>query len=585
MQSLKVVRNGWKYMEIGKETTNIITDVLVIGGGIGGAFAALKAREGGGNVLVVDKGRMGRTGCSIFTAGTMGAVIPGEDDMEEAFKEALSKSRYLADQHRLRQHIQDIFPLILEMDKYSVPFLKDAQGKFVRAGKGGPVKFRSMDIMEAVRKAALARGVKLLSRVCITELIVENGQVKGAVGFDIEKGDYMAFWARAVVLASGGCRYKGLAPGHRNCTGDGIAAAYRVGAVMGADESENVSSIFVSSCEIGPGMNTFVKHRAEFFNRTGEEIVEKYSSLLPKIDIMTLFPFFVLEVKLGNGPIRMNLGHLTLQQVEDIRYTLPLATRTMERAGILQGDKFVKELECQLASPKGSLGVIVNSDFMSSIKGLYACGETLSTVCSGNNIAQAATSGAGAGKAAATFIKEVPVPQPDEGKTEALREITYGPMWRKEGIEPEQVILALQEAIIPYDVLALKEGSRLKQALGKVQDIRDNQASQLCAYDPHYLMIAHEAKNMALHAETQLRSAIMREESRFTMREDFPYIDDVNWLKWVLVKRGEKGPVFSIGEVPQDGSMHEKKRYLSPMWQAIEKKGLIRLDKDRVEWV
>lgn len=572
-------------MQTAKEFTNITTDVLVIGGGIGGAFAALKAREGGSNVLVVDKGRMGRTGCSIFTAGTISAVIPGEDDLEQAFKEALERSQYLADQHRLRQHIQDIFPLILEMDKYGVPFLKDAQGKFARTGKGGFIKFRSMDIMEAMRKAVIARGIKLLSRVCITELIVENDQVKGAVGFDIEKGDFLAFWARAVVLASGGCRYKGLAPGHRNCTGDGIAMAYRAGAIMGADEADNVSSIFVSSCEIGPGMNTLVKQGAKFFNRNREEIVEKYSSLLQKrVDMMTLFPFFVLEVKLGNSPILMNLSHFTSQQVEDIRYTLPLAARTLERAGILQGDKFVKEIECQLTSPKGSLGVMVSSDFMSSIKGLYACGETMATSCAGGNLAHASTSGASAGIAAASFIKEVAVPQPDKEKAEACKEITYGPLWRREGIEPEQVILALQEAIIPYDVFVLKEGSRLKKALEKVEDIRENQAPYLCAYDPHYLMVAHEANNMLLQAETQLRSAIIREESRFTMREDFPYIDNVNWLKLVLVKKGEKGPILFTRDVPQDGFKPERKKYLNSIWQAIEKKGLIKLDKDRVTW-
>ncbi|GEM_PF-5944048 len=90
--------------------------------------------------------------------------------------------------------------------------------------------------MEAMRKALIAKGIKLMSRVCITELIVENGQVKGAVGFDTEKGDFLAFRAKAIVLVSGGYRYKCLAPGNRNCTGDGAAMAYDAGAIMGCDE-------------------------------------------------------------------------------------------------------------------------------------------------------------------------------------------------------------------------------------------------------------------------------------------------------------------------------------------------------------
>lgn len=572
-------------MEAVREITNITTDVLVIGSGIGGAFAALKAREGGSDVLVVDKGRMGRTGCSIFTAGTIYVTIPGEDDMDQAFRDALEKNQYLVDQHRLKQHIQDIYPLILEMDKYGVSFLKEPGGKFSTLGKGGFVRFRSVDIMEAMRKAVTARGIKLLSRICITELIVDNGQVKGAVGFDIEKGNFLVFWAKAVVLASGGCRYKGLAPGHRNCTGDGIAMAYRAGAVMGGDEGDNVRSVFVSSCEIGPGMNTFVRHGAKFFNRKREEIVGKYPFLMQKrVDIATLLPLFVLEVKRGNSPITMSLNHLTQQQTEDIRTTLPLATRTFESAGILQGDKFMKEMECQLTSPKGSLGVMIGHDFMSSIKGLYACGETLAIPYAGRSLANASTSGAAAGKCAASFVKEVPMPQPDKHRAGAYREITFAPLLRRDGPEPEHVILALQEAIMSYDVLVLKERSRLQKALEKVEDIKENQAPYLYAYDPHYLVVAHEATNMVLNAEAQLRSALMREESRFDMREDFPYVDNVNWLKWVLVKKDKKGPVLSTRDVPQDGLKPKREKYLGLVWQAMEKKGLIILEKDRIEW-
>lgn len=572
-------------MQTAKELTNLTTDVLVIGAGMGGAFAALKAREVGSNVLVVDKGRMGRSGCSVFTAGIMNVTILGEDDLDSSFKSAMERSHYLANPQRIKQHIQDIYPLILEMDRYGVPFEKDSQRKFVRVSKGGPLKFRSMDIMEAMRKVVIARGIKLLSRLCITGLIVENEQVRGAAGFDIEKGDFYAIWSRAVILASGGCRYKGLAPGHRNCTGDGIAMAYRAGAIMCVEEYDNLSSIFISSCETGPGMNVFVRHGAKFFNRRNEELVEKYSYLLhSKVDISTLFPIFVLEVKLGNSPICMSLNHLNPEQVEDIRNILPLATRTLERAGILQGDKFVKEVECQVTSPKGSLGLMVDVNFMTSLKGLYACGESLAMPCMGHNLAQASTSGAMAGRTAASYITDIAPPQPDRKKLAHLEEITYAPLHRKEGIEPEQIILAIQEAIMPYDVLLLKEGNRMQKALDKIEDIRENQTPYLMAYDPHYLVVAHEANSMALQAEIQLRSDLMREESRFTLREDFPYLDNENWLKWVLVRKDTKGPAFFTRDVPLEGLQVERKKYLNPVWQALKNRGLIKLEKERIEW-
>ncbi len=97
-------------------------------------------------------------------------------------------------------------------------------------------------------------------------------------------------------------------------------------------------------------------------------------------------------------------------------------------------------------------------------------------------------------------------------------------------------------------------------------------------------MVAHEARNLLLNAQAQLRSALMREESRFDMREDFPYIDNTNWLKWVQLRKGEKGPVIFTRDLPHNGITPEKGKSLGPIWRAIEKTGLIRLEKNRVEW-
>ena len=87
----------------------------------------------------------------------------------------------------------------------------------------------------------------------------------------------------------------------------------------------------------------------------------------------------------------------------------------------------------------------------------------------------------------------------------------------------------------------------------EIELIKDTQLPYLHAYDPHYLRMAHEAQNLLLFAEMLLRSALVREESRLGhLREDFPETDNINWLKWTVLKKENDKMVVGTRDMPVD---------------------------------
>jgi succinate dehydrogenase/fumarate reductase flavoprotein subunit len=107
--------------------------------------------------------------------------------------------------------------------------------------------------------------------------------------------------------------------------------------------------------------------------------------------------------------------------------------------------------------------------------------------------------------------------------------------------------------VTPYEVSILKSEKSLKKALDSIERIRDSQLPALFAYDPHYLMLANESQSMVSNAEMWLRSCLERKESRGTlMRTDYPFIDNDNWLKWVVLGKQNGGMEIWTKDLPID---------------------------------
>jgi succinate dehydrogenase/fumarate reductase flavoprotein subunit len=220
----------------------------------------------------------------------------------------------------------------------------------------------------------------------------------------------------------------------------------------------------------------------------------------------------------------------------------------------------------------------VNEDFSSrNTQGLFACGESVSKLQCGANLNRAAVSGVIAGNSAARWASKIEKTEIDSEPVEDLKRVTMAPLERDEGIDPENALITLQEAIHPYPVSILRREKSLREALSEVERLRDTVLPYLRAYDPHYLRLIHEVRNMVLCAEMFLRTSLERKESRSgALREDYPYVDNENWLKWIFVKKGSSGAMEIWAEdIPVDNYTFKPKtgKFLHPFWARAEELG------------
>ena len=525
-------------------------DVLIIGGGLAGTFAAIKAKEQGArDVVIVDKSYIGKSGCSSFAAGVFTAFVPEKDDFDTWVKEIVSNGEYMNDQEWLELHLEEVYRRVLEMDSWGVKFLKDEKGEFLRTpGRGGSrnFKFFGPQLMEAVQKKCVREKITLVNWLMTTGLLFKGGRVAGAVGFHCRTGDFKVFKAKSIVISTGGCRYKTILSGHRMTTGDGHAMLLRSGCEMTNLEFSQ-SNLSAAHFEMsGPGMNMYQGLGAKFINSEGEAFMPHYDPVYgDKAPLRTLCGAMAVEAMLRKNPCYIDMMHFTPEQVRLLKKVLPLPTRALERAGMIVGDKIVDRIEWLPMSPNWASyggGAMVNKMCETTVAGLFAAGDATAKMAAGTNemgagaLPNAAVTGAIAGKCAAEYARQVGGSQPDMDSVKELREITMRPLAREEGIDPEHAILSIQETITPYKVAIIKRRDRLEKALDQIVDIRATLIPFMYASDPHYLRLAHEARNMALCAQLFLHAAVLREESRgIGFREDFPFRDNVNWLKRLII--------------------------------------------------
>ncbi|MBI4286837.1 MAG: FAD-dependent oxidoreductase [Chloroflexi bacterium] len=567
-------------------------DVLVIGGGLAGVYAAIKAREAGADKVVqVDKGKVGKTGASCFAAGVMHTYFPEEDDLEDRVRRLTRAQGFLAQQDLMQDHMEQSWDITQEMAQFGVDFVRTAEGKLERrAGRGSYpiISFHGPQLMAAMARAAIRKGVKMIYRTMVTDILTQGGQVVGAVGFNTRSGDFCVFKTKTTVLATGNAWYKGLGPGHRDCTGDGYAAAFRAGAKLsGAENPDGPTNFFPARYDIGPGMNKFVGEGGIFLNSKSERFMEKYNpTLKERAGLRNLNYAFTLEAKQGNTPIFMDMTHLKPDAVRRLKEVLPLAMRMFESVGLVVGERFTQPVEWMPIAPLARPGLMVDRRFETSLPGLFCAGEAASPTAVPIGLASAATSGATAGKSAAEYARSAAAAPLDEEQVKRLRQETLQALNRGSGVEPDQVLLSVQETVVPYDVLLLRRADRMQRALDAIEDARDNLLPLLNAYDPHYLRMAHEARNLTLIAELHLRMSLARAESRSVLREDFPCEDNQDWVKWVVAQRDGGGMKLSTEDVPVDGYplKPERTKNLHHMWQLAEKLGICRVEKGAVKW-
>lgn len=577
-----------------KMNTDIIdADVLIIGGGLAGAFAAIKAKESGaGRVVLVSKGKLGKDSVSTFAAGVWaGGFFPDEDDKDAEFRKIAfhdSLGAGLYDEELLNIFLDESYQRIVEMDKWGVEWEKTAGGKFERKEcryKQQMAMFHGQQMMEAMAKKVKTSGVEIIGFTMLTELLTANGKpggrVTGAIGYDVRTGEFRIFKAKAVVLASGACAYKGRNAFDKFATGDGYWMAYRAGAKLGMFEIGEILQGSLRDFDT-IGWNMFVGLGGVFRNAKGERFMLDYvPDLEDHASLAMVAEASAMEVRAGRGPIYLDMTSYTPDDCKKLRAMCPVPAMILESAGILVKDRITKQIEW-LNCVNGSIalggGVMTDVNCATSLPGLFAAGDARARGRAGaTQLPGAAVTGARAGLSAAKDAQEAPELKIDSTQVEELKKLSYAPLERKDGVEPDHVIIGVQEAVFPYEVTVISRGDRLEKAIAEIERIRDEEVPLMYASDPHYLRIANEARNCVLFAEMQLRSRLLRQESRDgCLREDFPQTDNINWLKNTVLRQENGKMKLGTEDIPVDRYKIKPKteKYLFPIFEVARKRGI-----------
>jgi len=542
------------------------SEVLVIGGGIAGAAAAIAARKAGADVVLVDKAVVARSGQSTFAAGIYAVCFPERDNLDDWVDEMIDLGEYLNDQAWVDLLWERNHPIAMELDRwgaeYHWPILeRNEKGDYVRRKSRGHIKtfhciMNSIPMMDTLKKKALDLGVRIVERVMVTEFIRSKGRVGGALGFNPQSGKPYVFQARAVIAAASGAGFKSAFMGHKNLTGDILAAACRIGVTV--QNMENVCSNTCARHMDIHGLNLFVNVGGKLTNGQGEEFMWSYHPDLGnrgRMQDLTLS--FCQEVEMGRGPVFMDLTSASKADQALCRKILPETFATFAAAGIDPFSQKIEWIPAFMGTLNSGGGIRINLACETNLPGLFAAGDITPEPPHGTysfggvNIAFCHVSGVVAGERAAAFAKK----EGDAWDTRETRddidsgwERTVAPLKTKSGVDALEVIHHIQSKIIPKDYGYLRTQTTLQEGISSIRSIRKEEIPRLHAKDPHELMRCLETRNLAEVGELILSAALHRKESRgWHFRKDYPYTDNKNWLKWVTLTR--QGNEISIVDI------------------------------------
>jgi succinate dehydrogenase/fumarate reductase flavoprotein subunit len=520
--------------------TDHSTDVLVIGGGMAGLFAAVKAHDAGAATMIVSKGRLGSSGLTPFGKGFFVFDPTTETGSIDDFVNSVSRSALGTNNPvYTRQLAEHSLERAAELRKWGFFDQTLANRPFMK-----PIEDRD---------------IPLLERVHITHLIKEDGRIAGAAGFRLDAEETITIRAKSVILCTGAGGFKPNGFPLGDLTHDGTIMAYEIGAKVTGKEwndGHSTRSVNPAACYDNWG-DMFERipstNGVEVHHDLGVDInYQAYMTGNPVAGGPGAAPADAGTVVAEGGPFVPEEFQRNFAPPGDGEAGGPSSGKGGAPGGPPPGfaaSANVGGASAGMAIHKSEGLVPYDDRCASNIPGLYAAGDALGSHMAGgiytqigSSLAGSAVQGAIAGEAAAAFADTVKTPViPDTRLAEITGEI-LAPLRREAGYGPAWVTQTLQGIMIPNFVLYIKKGTMMQAALAYIEELRDHHAPMLRAANMHELRLAHETRNMILSAEMKLRASLMRTESRCShYRLDYPDLDDENWRAWINIFQDADG--------------------------------------------
>lgn len=540
---------------------HIETDVLVIGAGGAGMYAALEAAGAGAAVILADRSLIGRGGATVMAQMTVAAALGEQtpDHWEYHLTDTLAAGRGLCDQ-RLAALLCEDGPLrIREMDDWKVGWAREGD-RITQAQAPGHDRPRCVYVDFLSTGPAVSRtlrtrligtsGVRRVGDLAIVDIAVREGEVCGATALHLPTGRIVTLAAKAIVIATGGLtRLYRRNSASANMGGDGYALALRAGA-------ELIDMEFVQFFPIGHlaprlvGMDPIMwdpfryKLGGKLLNAEMREFEDDYATRDARNDgryVLTrdLATYAISkEVEAGRGSPAGG-AYLSFQHVPeaDIRRAFGPVVDRLAANGI---DLARQPVEVAPIAHYHMGGVRVDERLQTRVPGLYACGEAVGGAnganrLSGNAITEAFVFGARAGRYAALRAL---------GQSSAWSEAAARPAVdllrsasRRSGPNMATAVAELQ-ALMAEKVGPFRTDQELRAAVGALAqlttDIGGTPLASAGGFDP-VLVDWLDLRNMLLVAQAVALPALARTESRGAhQREDHPGLDDAWGVNQVI---------------------------------------------------
>ena len=530
-------------------------DILIIGGGSAGAMAAIRAKELNPRqaVVVLEKGDAKYSGCIARGMDALNIVaVPGVATPELYVESNSLACEGIMDEPVNYKMAERSWGLMQKLVSWGVCFPVDEKGnhEILQVHPKGRfcVTMKEPELKTILAKRMVDLGTRVINRSMALELMTEGNRVCGALAMDVRTGEVFGIRAKSVILSAGGTARFGLPnngylygvydfPGN---TGDGYCLAYHAGAELSGFEYTLV--YYIVKDINAPLLYITLTRGCHLVNAFDERRDKDHPS------IRSMF----LEHLEERGPMRIKLSHLPeekIREIESILFTTerPSCQRFYEGRGIdfRTGEIELWPTEVFLCGGHGLTGVRVNENAETSVKGLYAAGDT-SLVARGH-LSGAFVFGEIAAESATDFAAGIGQSDLDPQQVETFTEKRRRRMAQRDGaVTIEEFEYKVRRIINDY-IRPPKNDYKLERALWWMKRFRQELGDIVRVSDMHDLFKTYEVENIIECATLSAIASRERKESRWLpwhYRSDYPKPGGDQWLKHIVLTKGrENGDV------------------------------------------
>src|SRR5947207_766114 len=570
-------------------------DVLVIGAGGAGLRAAIEASAAGVSVGMICKSLLGKAHTVMAEGGIAAALanVDERDNWKVHFADTMRGGQYVNNWRMAELHAKEAPARVRELEAWGAVFDRTKDGRILQRNFGGHKYPRlahvgdrtGLEMIRTLQDHGIHQGIEVHMECTVLKLLMDDGRVVGAFGYDRERGRFLLFKAKAVVVATGGIgrAYK-ITSNSWEYTGDGLALAYDAGADLidmeflqfhptGMVWPPSVCGILVTEGVRGEGgVLRNKEHRRFMFDdipelyraqtadneeegwryTQGDKNARRPPELLTRDHIARCI---VREIKEGRGTphggVYLDISWIKkkLSNAEEhIKRKLPSMHHQFKALGDIDITKEPMEVGPTTHYIMG--GVRVDADTqMSGVPGLFAAGECAAGInganrLGGNSLSDLLVFGKRAGEFAAKFAKENPYGKIDNDQVDRHAREALKPFENSHGENPYSVQRDLQE-VMQDNVGIVRDESEMRSALDHFKTFWERAAQVGVTGNRDFNPGWHTAldlRNLLTVAEAITRSALERKESRGAQfREDYPEKDERLAKVNTVIRKAEDG--------------------------------------------